>query len=123
MKTLPTLRDKKRYMAFEVMSEQVISRAELSHEIFASACSLFGDAGCSDINSSLLSYDGKYGIVRCAKGKTKEIRAALACISKVRGTRISILTLWIAVTIKGAMEKFIQQTLINKSEPDKEDKQ
>lgn len=119
MKTLPTLRDKKRYMAFDVMSEQTITRAELSQEILNSTCSLLGDSGCSDINFGLLSYDGRYGIIRCAKGKTGEMRAALACLTKVRGIRVSILVLGIYGTIKGAMEKFIQQTLIKESEPDK----
>ncbi len=121
MKTLPTLRDKKRYMAFELISEQKISRLELSQEIFNSMCSLFGDVGCSEINFKLLSFEGRFGIIRCAKGKVDETRAALACITKIRGIRISILILGVSGTIKGAMEKFILQTLIKESEPDKKE--
>ncbi len=120
MKTLPTLREKKRYLAFEVMSEQPFTRSDLSLEIFNSICSLFGDTGTSEINAVLLSYDGKYGIVRCERDKTTEIRAGLACINRIRGSRVSILVLGISGTVKGAMEKFIQQSIINGSEPDNE---
>ncbi len=118
MKTLPTLRDKKRYMAFEVLSEITITRAELAKEIASSAGSLFGDSGCSGMNLGLLSYDGKYGIIRCARGKTEETRAALACITRVQGVRLSILILGISGSIRGVMEKFIQQTLIKEPEQD-----
>jgi len=123
MKTLPTLRDKKRYLAFEVEPAQKISRQELVEEIFNSSCSLFGDVGCSEINFGLMSYDGRYGIIRCAREKTGETRAALACINKVRGIRVSILVLGISGTIKGAMEKFIQQRLIKEPEPDKDNQE
>lgn len=121
MKTLPILRDKKRYIAFETASSQSVNRQELTKEIFDSTGSLFGDTGRSEINPGLLSYDGRYGIVRCAREKTREARAALACISNVRGTRVSILVLGISGTIKGATEKFIQKTLIKELEPDKKE--
>ncbi len=123
MKTLPTLRDKKRYIAFEATSEQKVTRAELSEEIFDSICSLFGDVGCSEINFGLLTYDGRCGIIRCAREKTDETRAALACINEVTGHRVSIFVLGISGTIKGAMEKFIQQSIIIGSEPDNKDRQ
>lgn len=120
MKTLPTLRHKKRYIAFEAASEQTITRQELVYEILNSTGSLFGDTGCSEINPKLMSFDGRYGIVRCAREKTREARAALACITKAKGIRVSILVLGISGTIKGAMEKFIQKTLIKGLEPKKE---
>ena len=120
MKTLPTLREKKRYMAFEVMSEQSITRSDLSLEIVNSIYSLFGDTGTCQINAALLSYDGKYGIVRCEREKTTDTRAALACINRIHGSRVSILVLGISGTVKGAIEKFIQQSIINESEPDNE---
>jgi ribonuclease P/MRP protein subunit POP5 len=120
MKTLPVLRDKKRYLAFEVTSEQKITRQELAEEISNSVRSLYGDVGCSEINFGLMSYDGTYGIIRCSKAETWKTRAALACVNKVRGFRISILVLGISGTIKGAMEKFIQQRLIKGLEPDKD---
>ncbi len=115
MKTIPTLRDKKRYTAFEVSSERTISRQELLEGISDSMHSLFGDTGCSEIDFRLLSFDGRYGLIRCAKEKTQETRAALACIYKIRGIRVSVLVLGISGTIKGAIEKFMQESLIKRN--------
>jgi ribonuclease P/MRP protein subunit POP5 len=120
MKTLPTLREKKRYIAFKIISENIINRKDLTEELFDSMYSLFGDKGVSESNPALMSYDGGYGVLRCQKDRTSDTRAALACINRVRGGFVSILVLGISGTIKGAMEKFIQQSIINESEPEKD---
>ena len=120
MKTIPTLREKRRYLAFKIISENLINRGEMIGEILDSICLLFGDKGESEINPSLMSYDGRYGILRCQKDRTTDARAALACINKVREGRVSILVFGISGTVRGAMEKFIQQRLVKEPEPDKE---
>ena len=119
MKTIPTLREKKRYLAFEIISEKTINRQELVREILNSIILIYGDKGASEINPSLMSFDGKYGILRCEREKRVETRAGMACIKNIHGIRVSIFVLGISGTIKGATEKFIQQTLINRSEPEK----
>ncbi len=120
MKTLPVLREKKRYIAFEVISEQNVTRHEMWQEISGSIRSLFGDRGAAEMNAGLLSFDGKFGLLRCERERTAEIRAALACIYSVRNGRISITVLGISGTIKGATEKFIQQSLVKEPEPEKD---
>jgi len=119
MKTLPTLREKKRYIAFEINSEKLITRQELVREISNSIISLFGDTGASEINPALMSFEGRFGILRCAREKKNETRAGLACINNIHGSRISIMVLGISGTIKSATEKFIQQSLIKESEPER----
>ncbi len=58
------------------------------------------------MNLMLVSYDGRYGILRCALNKTQETRASLACIHKIKEGRVSILVHGISGTIKGARKKF-----------------
>ncbi|CAG0968498.1 hypothetical protein METP3_01290 [Methanosarcinales archaeon] len=116
MKTMPTLREKKRYIAFEINSEKTINRQELVREISNSIISLFGDKGASEINPSLMSFEGRFGILRCNREKTNETRAGLACINNIHGILVSIHVLGISGTIKGATEKFIQQSLVKESE-------
>ncbi len=120
MKTLPTLREKKRYIAFKVISEQTVTRHELWNEISDSVFSLFGDRGASEINAGLLSFDGRFGLLRCERERTTEARGALACIFRVRNLRTSIVVLGISGTVRGATEKFIQHSLIKEPEPEKE---
>lgn len=119
MKTLPVLREKKRYIAFEIRSIQAVNRQELWMEIVDSVCSLFGDKGMSEINAGLLSFYGKYGILRCQRDRTTDARAALACVHRVRNERVSITVIGISGTVLGATEKFIQQNLIKEPEPEK----
>lgn len=119
MKTLPVLREKKRYIAFRIISEGAINRKELSDELFYSICSLFGDIGASEINPSLISYDRKYGILRCSRDRTQDARAALACINRIKGGNVSIMVLGISGTIRGAMERFIQPFLAKEPEPER----
>lgn len=119
MKTLPTLREKKRYIAFEINSENTILRQDMVREISNSIISLFGDIGASQIRPALMSFEGRFGILRCAREKTNETRSGLACINNIRGIRVSIRVLGISGTIKGATEKFIQQSLIKESEPER----
>ena len=119
MKTLPTLREKKRYIAFEINSENTILRQDMVREISNSIISLFGDIGASQIRPALMSFEGRFGILRCAREKTIETRSGLACINNIRGIRVSIRVLGISGTIKGATEKFIQQSLVKESEPEK----
>lgn len=123
MKILPVLREKKRYIAFEVISEQKVTRHELWEEISGSVRSLFGDKGAGEINAGLLSFDERSGLLRCERERTTEARAALACISRVRNGKVSINVLGISGTVRGATEKFIQQSLVNKAEPEKEKKE
>jgi ribonuclease P/MRP protein subunit POP5 len=120
IKTIPILRDKKRYFAFEVIAEKTLNRYEMIDCIMNSIFTLFGDAGGSIINARLISFDGTTGIVRCQRDKTGELRSALACINNSRGARVSIFVLGISGTIKGATEKFIQKTHIEVEEPEKE---
>ena len=119
MKTLPTLREKKRYIAFEIKSEKTIIRQDLVRDILNSIISLYGDVGASEINPALMSYEGNFGILRCSREKTTETRAGLACINNIHGIRVSIMVLGISGTIKGATEKFIQQSLIKGTESEK----
>lgn len=119
MKTLSTLRDKKRYIAFEIYSDITINRQELIREVSNSIISLFGDIGASEIRPALMHFGGRFGILRCAREKTLEAKAGLACVNNIRGIRLSIMVLGISGTIKGATEKFIQESLIKESEPEK----
>ncbi len=118
IKTIPILREKKRYIAFEVIAEKTLNRYDMTDCIMNSIFTLFGDAGGSMINARLISFDGITGIFRCQREKTGELRSALACINNSRGARVSILVMGISGTIKGATEKFIQKTHIEGQEPE-----
>ncbi len=100
----PSLRERRRYLVFEVISEREIDKRELLDEIRSSLYSLYGDVGASESRIWLIGYDKKkdVGILRCAHNKVEEVRAALACIHSVNGARIGMRVIKTAGTIKGA---------------------
>ncbi len=104
----PSLRDRRRYLVFEWISEWGIDKWTLLSEIRDSIFSLYGDVGASESNIRLIEYanaedtDGGMGILRCAHDKVEEVRAALACIHSANEARLSIRVIGISGTIKGA---------------------
>ncbi len=105
----PSLRERKRYLLFEVLGEQEVNKKELLKEIWDSMYSLYGDVGASESKLWLIEYHkreettGGVGILRCAHDKVDEVRASLACIHSVNGARVSIRVLRTSGTIKGAL--------------------
>ena len=126
MKILPpTLREKKRYIVFELISENSINRKDLIYEIFSCASSLIGDVGASECSIRLLVYE-KYsnqivkdtfnscsqsesskGIIRCAPNKIDETRSILATIAFINGKRCLIHIIGISGTLLGAKNKHL----------------
>jgi ribonuclease P/MRP protein subunit POP5 len=103
----PSLRERRRYLLFEVLCEREIDKRELLKEIWNSLYSLYGDVGASESKVWLIEYHsggggGGVGILRCAHNKVEEVRASLACIHSVDDARIGIRVIKISGTIKGA---------------------
>ncbi len=110
MKNIPSsMRERKRYISFEVLSAEKIDRNELINEIWSSSSSLLGDVGASLCDLWVLDFDGRRGILRCAHDKTAMVRAALATINSVHGIRVGIRVLGTSGTVKSITEKFMRQ--------------
>ncbi len=110
MKRLPpSLRKKRRYLAFDVMSTGKIGRDDFISDLRLASQSLLGDVGASQCDLWLIDFDGHRGILRCARDKTTLARAVLATINKVGRASVGARVLGISGTIKGATEKFIER--------------
>jgi len=104
----PTLRDKKRYLAFELICEHEVTREELLREMFSCVGSLIGDVGSSECGIRLLTFEDSKGIIRCAHKKTGLTRAAVTTITHISGKRVLMHILGISGTIAGATEKYLE---------------
>ena len=108
MKILPpTQRERNRYLAFEIISEEPVKREDLIREIFSSSGSLLGDVGSSECAIRLLAFEDSKGVVRCAYDRTVSTRAVLACITTVKGTKVIVHILGISGTVLGATKKYL----------------
>ena len=115
MKILPSsLREKKRYIAFEVISEggDPIDRKALLDEVFFATQTLLGDVGSSEIGYRLMDFDGSRGIMRVSLDGVELARAAMATVCAIKGNRAAIRVLGASGTIKAAIEKYIAHQYI-----------
>ena len=103
----PSLRERRRYLLFEVLSERALDKWELLKEILDSLYALYGDFGASASKVWLIEYhtldgtSGGRGILRCAHQQVEEVRAALACIHAVNNVRVGIRVIRTSGTLKG----------------------
>ena len=113
---LPSLRERRRYLRFELMGEREIDKRELMKEIWNSIYSLYGDVGASECKLWLIECHRvesrndeesnlSVGVLRCAHTKVEEVRAALACIHTVNDARVGIRVIRTSGSIKGASRR------------------
>ncbi len=110
MKILPSsLREKKRYLAFRVVSEgdEAFDRKTFLDEVYYATQSLLGDAGSAEIGYRLMDFDGRRGILRVSLGSVETARAALTTVYAIKGQRATITVAGISGTIRAATEKYI----------------
>lgn len=111
MRLLSSLRGRKRYLAFRMLPDDAdaISRRDLTFELDRSSQSLFGDAGSSECEIRVLSFDGTEGIVSCMHRETARTRAVLATIYEIRDRRVSARVIGVSGTVKGAKRFFSEK--------------
>lgn len=113
---LPVLRMRRRYIAFEVESEEAIRQNDLAAEIMAAQTSLWGDKGSSLNKIRLITFNGRFGLLKCAHSRIKETRAVLATIYSISGIRAAIHVKGVSGTIKAATEKYIPRLSLSNAE-------
>ncbi len=107
----PSMREKERYIVFEVISEGNFSYDELSRSIWFTALTFLGELGVSSCGIKLIRnlWDerSKRGVIRCFHNKIEEVRAALTMIRKIGNANVLIHVLGVTGTIKSARRKFL----------------
>jgi ribonuclease P/MRP protein subunit POP5 len=85
----PTLREKKRYLAFEVITEGPAAFGDVSRALWDAFLGLFGEAGAAHAGLWLLPerYDAgrKRGLARVSHTALDQLRAALTFITSIGG--------------------------------------
>lgn len=111
----PALRSQKRYIAFEVISEQSVKYEDLTNAILGSAISFLGELGSSEAKIWLIQnlYDAETqrGIVKCSNDYVEHMRAVLSLITFVGETKAVIRIIGVTGTIKSAKIKYLSKGL------------
>jgi ribonuclease P/MRP protein subunit POP5 len=101
----PTLREKERYIAFEVLSEERIMFSDLEAAIWNTAREFFGDLGTAKtsmwIIKNLYDENKQIGVIRCNNISVDKILTTLGLITRLGDIRVIFKILTISGTIKG----------------------
>ncbi len=124
----PTLREKKRYIAYQVVSEQKVLLSDLTNAIWHSLMSFLGELTTAHAKIWIMkdSYneEKQTGIIKCSHVSVEHVRSALALIQRIGDTRTVIKILGVSGTIKGARRKFLHpitlETFVHKPEEDEQ---
>ena len=109
---LPTLKEKKRYLAFEIVSKEKIKAfSEVSRAIWASTLSFNGTNGVAEMGMWVLpeKYNAskQRGLIRVAHKSLNSMRASLALVSQVEQQPVIIRSLGASGIIAKAEKKYI----------------
>ena len=113
MKTLPpSLRDRKRYISFQIISEEPIEYSDLESGIWNTMLDFLGEYGVSKTSMWLMkdnwNNDDQKGIISCNHKSIKDIVATLGLVDRLVDNRITFKILKISGTIKSLKKRQVQ---------------
>ncbi len=102
----PTLRERKRYIAFKIITDGKMPVAAVKEAIMSSFKRLYGEVGLSKGGVQLVDKrwnpETNSGILRVSHNYVDELRAALAFIKDIRGKKVIVKSLITSGMIKKA---------------------
>ena len=110
----PTLREKIRYIAFRVISEEgeEFTYSDLESAIWNTLLDFLGEYGVSKTSVWLMkdcwNQEKQIGILRCNHKSVQEIIATLGLIDRLGDNRIMFKVLKVSGTIKNIKDKFMR---------------
>jgi len=111
----PSLRKRKRYIAFHLIAENRVGKVELSRALLDELLALFGEWGADEV--WLEHFDGEVGIVGCYHASLEKVKVAITLMSRVGEVKVNPVILGVSGTIKRCKKKYLE-VLKGASSPD-----
>jgi ribonuclease P/MRP protein subunit POP5 len=95
-------RDKRRYLALEIVLKQSLNDRAVLNEILATFFRLFGEYGLSKANIKLIKSipEKQQLVIRCSNSMLEKVRAAIVSTLEVQGKPVAIHVVGISGTLK-----------------------
>lgn len=108
---VPVLKEKQRYLVFEIISQRTHSLEEVVDALWLCALRMWGDAGVSEfsfwIPANLYTSKGKRGVVKCNNESVEKVRSILAMTKQIGHDRVVFHVVGTTGTIKSAKTKYL----------------
>lgn len=118
----PSMRPPKRYIVFEILSEEPVKYGDFVSAIWSSVINFLGEFTTSKagiwIIQNMYEKDSQRGVIKCNHDFVEEIRTSLSLISMIGEIKSIVKILGITGTLKSAKSKYLStKDLSNYSKP------
>lgn len=106
---LPSLREKKRYLAYEVISKNKVSFESLQKAIMSAALKVLGQLGVAKAGIIILKdkWKNNRGLIRVAHKHVDNLRTTLMFVDKVDNEEVIIRSVGVSGILKKARNKYL----------------
>jgi ribonuclease P/MRP protein subunit POP5 len=105
----PTLRERNRYIAFELVCDSAVSRGEVVKAVWNALLQFLGELGASKTSLWVMDWneEKKQGVLKVNHLSVDEVRAALTLMKGFNGKHAVFRTLGVSGSVKKTKEKFL----------------
>ncbi len=108
----PTLRGKKRYIAFKIHSDHNVRRDEAVGTIWHTVLSFLGEKEAAELGLWIKDYEKNQGFMVCSNKKTDTVIGTLALVDEISYKKASIQVLGVSGTLKALKRKFLEKQTV-----------
>jgi ribonuclease P/MRP protein subunit POP5 len=105
LRSLPTLREKHRYILFKLISQEPVEYSDFEQAIWHTLLELYGESGVSKMSFRLVRnmYDerGQAGVAKCNHASVPQVVAGLGLVSRLGESKVVAKILKVSGTLKG----------------------
>ncbi len=107
----PTLRDRKRYVAFAVDCDEALKRDEVAKLVWREATGFFGEKDMALMNIRVLDFDedSQLGFLVCNHKAVGDVKAALALVNSTDGRKVLVVPIGVSGTLRALKKKFLSK--------------
>lgn len=119
LKRLPSsLREKKRYIAFRVASDEAASKDEVAKGILREVNSFLGELSTARLKLRVLEFEEqeRQGFLVCSSKEAGRVKACLCLVSQLNGKKARIDVLGTSGTVRALKTKFLNKKIEVKEE-------
>ncbi len=114
----PALREKNRYLAFEIISDQKFSRDEIVKAAWNASLRYLGEKGTSQTSMWIMDWetDAQKGIIKVNHRSVDDIKAALTLMTEIKKGENKHRAAYHTLTVSGTLKKLREKTGMKKPE-------
>ncbi|MBS3144663.1 hypothetical protein J4208_03695 [Candidatus Woesearchaeota archaeon] len=90
---IPSLREKKRYLHYEVTTETTLTAEEVKQAVQEALQQFLGDYGCAQAGIHCIENTNKHGVLKTNTKQVNQVKTALALIKTIKNKSVMFKTI------------------------------